>query len=41
MYPEVVEEALMNAILIEARLRHAEAAEYNALHGRRDGVLYQ
>ena len=41
MYPEVVEEALMKAILIEARLRHAEAAEYNALHGRRDGVLYQ
>lgn len=41
MYPTVADPQLMKAILIEARLRQSEAAEYNALHDRRDGVLYQ
>lgn len=39
MYPEIVDEALMNAIRIEARLRGL-TEESDPLHSRRDGVLY-
>lgn len=39
LYPEIVDERLMNAIRTEARLRNA-TGEQNPLLERRDGVLY-
>ena len=39
LYPEVVDSKLMNAILVEARLR-AAVEEKSPLHNRRDGVHY-
>ena len=39
LYPEVVDQALMNAICVEARLRSV-TEEHPALHKRRDGIHY-
>jgi len=39
LYPEVVDQELMNAILVEARLRGV-SEEQPALHKRRDGIHY-
>ncbi|MGI9227355.1 MAG: hypothetical protein ACR2PU_01050 [Gammaproteobacteria bacterium] len=39
LYPEVVDQVLMNAILVEARLRGA-SEDHTALHKRRDGIHY-
>ncbi len=39
LYPEVVDQVLMNAILVEARLRSV-TKEQPALHKRRDGIHY-
>lgn len=41
LYPEVVDEALIQALCVEARLRAAtEGQGQPALHDRRDGILY-
>lgn len=41
LYPEVVDEALIQALRVEARLRAATQGEHQpALHKRRDGILY-
>lgn len=39
LYPEVVDQVLMNAILVEARLRGV-SEDQPALHKRRDGIHY-
>ncbi len=39
LYPEVVDQTLMNSILVEARLRSA-TEDQPALHERRDGIHY-
>ena len=39
LYPEIVDQVLMNAILVEARLRSV-TEEGPALHKRRDGIHY-
>ena len=39
LYPKVVDQALMNSILVEARLRGV-SEEQPALHERRDGIHY-
>ncbi len=39
LYPDVVDQALMNSILVEARLRSA-TEDQPALHKRRDGIHY-
>ena len=40
LYPEVVDQALMNAILVEAKLRKAKEGYQPEMHTRRDGVHY-
>lgn len=41
LYPEVIDEALIQALRVEARLRAATEGESQpALHRRRDGILY-
>jgi hypothetical protein len=39
LYPNVVDQVLMNAILVEARLRNVSEGQ-SALHQRRDGIHY-
>jgi hypothetical protein len=39
LYPEVVDHVLMNAILVEARLRGV-SGDQSAMHKRRDGIRY-
>ena len=39
LYPEIVDQVLMNSILVEARLRSA-TEDQPALHKRRDGIHY-
>ncbi len=39
LYPEVVDQSLMNAILVEARLRSVTEVQHE-LHKRRDGIHY-
>ena len=39
LYPEIIDQALMNSIRVEARLRRA-TEDQPALHERRDGIHY-
>jgi len=39
LYPEIIDQTLMNAILVEAKLR-GTTEDQSALHNRRDGVHY-
>ena len=40
LYPEVVDQELMNAIRVEAKLRSVTVGDQPALHKRRDGIHY-